>query len=80
MATKAAREKAVAIAGELGSKVGKPFTIHESSSNYSSSRTGYNMSQNVMGDGGGEPDTSSSGFAPGQISIRASVTVDFDLE
>ena len=82
MATKAAREKAVAIAGELGAKVGKPHSISENSVNVYGSRGGYNMmnAQNSMSEGTGPADTSSTGFAPGQISIRASVTVDFDLD
>ena len=82
MATKAAREKAVAIAGELGAKVGKAVTIHENSYNSYGSRGGYSnmMAQNASSEGGGEADTSSTGFAPGQISIRASVTIDFDLD
>lgn len=78
LATKAAREKAVAIAGQLGSKVGKPFSIREDGPGYSGSR-GYNATQNVMSEAG-ETDTSSSGFAVGQISIRANVTVDFDID
>lgn len=81
MATKAAREKAVAIAGELGAKVGKPHSISENSVNVYGSRGGYNMNaQNAVSEGSGAADTSSTGFAPGQISIRASVTVDFDLD
>ena len=85
MATKAAREKAVAIAGELGAKVGKPFNIRENAnSSYGwALRNAYqNVSQNVSGEsgGGGEADAASTGFAAGQISIRASVTIDFDID
>ena len=82
MAAKAAKEKATAIAGELGAKVGRAHTIHESSFNSYGSRGGYNMmAQNASSEsGGGDPDTGSTGFAPGQISIRAGVTVDFDLD
>ncbi len=93
LAIKAAKEKAVALAGELDMKVGKATSIQEYSSGwyspYSSFWSGSNsgMSQNVVqnssaGGGSGGPSDADSGdtFAPGQISVTASVSVTFELE
>lgn len=80
MAVRAAKEKAVALAGELGSKVGKPHTISEQSQPVT--LYGYNRSapmQNSMAFDGGEAGSSGS-FEPGTISISATVTVAFVLE
>jgi hypothetical protein len=83
LALKAAREKAEAMAAELGCKVGKPVTISEGAAGAGlwawGGRRGNQMTQNVMGEapsGGGE---GSEGFAPGQISVTASVNVSFEL-
>jgi len=76
MAIRAAHDKAAALAGELGQKVGRPRSITENGA--SMVRRGYGNIQNEsasVGDGGG----GDSGFAPGQISVSASVTVKFDL-
>jgi len=82
-ALKAAREKAVAMANELGQKVGKPLYIAEmgtemssaydsgSSSNYASN----NLSSSVSD---GVPDNKGS-VAPGMMSILARVKVTFEL-
>jgi uncharacterized protein len=83
MAVKAAKEKAQALASELGLKVGKARSLSEGGSwSYWSpwSSRGGGMSQNVIQNiaGGGEP--SDDGFAPGMISVRANVTVVFDLD
>jgi uncharacterized protein YggE len=81
MALKAAQEKAVAMAGELGLKVGKAQSISEGYSGgyYWSHRGGGAMSQNVSQQAGpGSEGTE--GFAPGMITISASVSVAFDLE
>lgn len=84
MALKAAREKATAMAAELEMKVGKPRSISESSGWFGYGWRGpggggqaQNAFQSVSGGGGEE---SEQGFAPGQISIRATVQVTFDLE
>lgn len=85
MAIKAAREKAVALAGELGAKVGKPYTITEGAANDWRS-SGYNrnnlqVQSNAANDAAETPgDGSSPAFAPGSISISASVDVAFLLE
>lgn len=78
LAIRAAREKAVALAGELGQKVGKAYSIEEDVP------TGRTMSQNVTSnaftidgaDSSGSPGT----LALGQINVNARVTVRFELE
>jgi len=82
LAIRAAREKAVALAGELGCKVGVPRSIGEGASSYYGwsgfyGRGNY-LSQNVAqygpaGDSGGET------LPLGQIGVRAQVSVVFDL-
>lgn len=84
MAIKAAKEKATLLAGELGVQVGGPRTISEGAvySGYFGGRyRNYNyMAQNAMqvapggGDGGGENNPL------GQIAVRATVSVTFDLK
>ena len=80
-AIQAAKEKAVALAGELGAKAGKPYTITEDTD---TGFRGYNA--NILNNaqvsviaapvGDGTTPT----FAPGTISITASVSVSFLLE
>jgi uncharacterized protein YggE len=88
MAIKAAKDKAIALAGELGQKIGKPRSIHEGGGGYWSSYNrwwgngggGY-MSQNSMqAQGARGPSDTDTGLAPGMISVQASVTVVFDLD
>lgn len=82
MAITAAKEKANALAGQLGMKVGKPISISESGgyaySSYMNSRYS-GMSQNAVTEGGPAGE-GSAGFAPGQIAVDATVSVTFDLE
>lgn len=76
MAIRAAKEKATALATELGQKVGKPIYISESSYNepmYKNVR----MMQNAY-DGGGA--SNGEVIALGQIEINASISVTFELE
>jgi len=84
LAIKAAQEKATALAGEMGQRIGKPQSIQENSADWWSSygaRWGGAMTQNVVQNAGGESTFSEDGtFAPGQISISARVTVTFELE
>jgi uncharacterized protein YggE len=81
MAILAAKEKAGALASQLGMKIGKPSSISESSGyGYSaamSSRYGA-MAQNAVS--AGPAGEGSNGFAPGQIAVDATVSVTFDLE
>ncbi len=79
-AIKAAKEKAIALATELGSVVGKPYTIAEATySNWGGAQGMFNS----VGQGGGdhEPeDGEASTFAPGTISISATINVSFLLQ
>ena len=80
-AIKAAREKADLIASQLGASVGPPRSIGETTNYYSPSR--YNraaMSQNVTSYASDDAPADIGGaVAPGQIAVRASVSVVFDL-
>jgi uncharacterized protein YggE len=85
LAIKAAREKAHALAGELGQKVGKPHSIQEGYGGWGyfrgwGSRWGGGMMQNVVQQGAGGTAAGESSIAPGQISVTAQVTVSFELE
>ncbi|HEY6171961.1 MAG TPA: SIMPL domain-containing protein [Candidatus Kapabacteria bacterium] len=78
MAIRAAKEKATALATELGQKIGKPITISESSYNvpmYKNVRTMQNASFSDESAG-----SSGEVIALGQIEIKASVSVTFELE
>jgi hypothetical protein len=85
MAIQAAREKAIALAKELGQKVGRPHTITEGGGGWLSpggwwgGRWGA-MSQNVQSNSGGGAPSESGGLSLGQITISAGVTVAFELE
>lgn len=93
MAIRAAREKAEALAGELGMKIGKPVTIHENaiyaSSGYHNYYGGYvrrfdyrGQMQNSVAEAPAPNDNAEAEdgtFSPGQIKIEASVTVVFEL-
>ena len=89
LALKAAREKAQKMAAVLGCTIGKPLSVSESDavSSYWSSwidwdgaATSLTMSQNKDRDsraaGGGDTES----MALGKISIRASVSVEFELK
>ena len=83
LAVKAAVEKAQAMAGAAGLKVGKPESISAYNQGggaaYGRMRGATsNMSQNVMSTAGGDGETSGT-FAPGRISVNASVTLTFRL-
>jgi uncharacterized protein len=86
LAIQAAKEKAVALSGELGQNVGDPLTIQEEQSGWWSSygawwgsRWGGGMTQNVIQEVGGASALADSSVAPGQIEITARVTVSFEL-
>lgn len=84
-AIRAAKEKATALAEELGAKVGKPQTIHEQTGggwwgwsgggNYNAMIQ--NVSQAAPGGGGEESDGN---LAVGMINVTATVQVTFRLE
>jgi uncharacterized protein YggE len=86
LAIQAAREKAVAMAGELGQAVGPPKTIYEQQVGWYSAynawwgaRYGGSMSQNVIQETGAGTMSSATTVAPGQITVNAKVTVTFEL-
>ena len=77
LAIRAAREKAVALAGELGQKVGKAYSIEEDVP------TGRMMSQNITSNAfitEGDSSASAGTLALGQINVNARVTVRFELD
>jgi uncharacterized protein YggE len=86
LAIRAAQEKAIALAGELGETVGAPRTIYEQQGGWRSSynawwepRWGGGMAQNVIQETGAGALPAESGVAPGQITVNARVTVNFEL-
>ena len=83
-AIRAAREKATAMAAELGQTIGKPWDISEDSFNdgFAQTRAFQNRSSYVQNSYSydGSAATQESTVAPGQVSIRASVRVSFQLE
>ena len=83
-AIRAAREKALAMAGELGQTIGKPWDISEegfnglfAQTNRSLYANNYVQASSYANDGS---PTEQSTVAPGEVSIRASVRVSFQLE
>jgi uncharacterized protein YggE len=88
LAIKAAQEKANALAGELDQRVGKPRTIQEDQVGWWSwynawwgaHWSGGPAAQNVIQEVGGESFMSEGVLAPGQITVKARVTVTFELE
>jgi uncharacterized protein YggE len=85
LAVRAAREKAGALSGELGQKVGEPLEIRELHANwwYGASwwgaRWGSGLAQNVVQELGDASALAGQSIAPGQIMVDASVTVSFAL-
>lgn len=85
LAIQAAREKAIALAGELGQTVGQPQMIQEVQSGWWSGyhswwgSWGGTMAQNVIQETGGVGPAGQGGLAPGQISVNARVSVSFEL-
>jgi uncharacterized protein len=96
LAIRAAKEKAVALTGELGAKLGKPTSIstYDNSGyygNYWGGNHGFFNGNNYAfqnssggggggGAGGGNSDTTEETFAIGQISVTATVNVSFLIE
>jgi uncharacterized protein YggE len=80
LALKAAQEKAAALAGAVGQKIGKAITIEEEVPN----RAGYalpNTSSNAISyDRGSDSSDSEGTLALGLIKVSARVTVKFVLE
>ena len=83
MAIKAAKEKAVALAKDLDSTVGKPRTISEGGGGYYFGRGNWGnrfsyMTQNSIQSMPAGPDGADT-LPLGQIAVQASVSVSFDL-
>jgi len=81
MAMRAAKEKAEALAGELGVKIGKVYNISEQSAGGYWLGSRFNSTSNsVANEIGGPADVEDAAFAVGQISVSASVSVSFRIE
>jgi uncharacterized protein YggE len=89
LAIQAAREKATAMAKALGEEIGAPTSIQEQYYGWYSwydyygwwgSGYGRGMSQNVMQESGGGGELPEGSLAPGQIGIRSTVSVTFELQ
>jgi uncharacterized protein YggE len=83
LAINAAKEKATALASELGQEIGDPIEIREVTDGWWSGYStwwgnGYGMAQNVIQNAQGAAPTDGS-LAPGQISVNAEVSVTFAL-
>ena len=87
LALKAAKEKAIKMASELGSVVGDPIRINETNyGNWYWYNTGWwgfsrnsGMSQNVVQNVSSGSGGNSDGIALGKISVKGSVSVTFEL-
>jgi uncharacterized protein YggE len=77
-AIRAAKEKAVAMAAELGQTIGKPWDISEDTFNGVFAQAN-SYAYASAGGGGGGPATEEPTVAPGEVTIRASVRVSFQL-
>ena len=88
MAIRAAKEKADALASELGVKRGKVYSISAndwggwwgSSGSYWGGRSGGGMFQNAVQNAGGPSEVTDGTLSIGQISVSASVNVSFLIE
>ena len=76
-AIRAAKEKAIALASELGAKVGKPHTITENSG---SDWSGAIITPNVISQPSFTQGDASPTFAPGTIAVSETINVSFILE
>ena len=80
MAIKAANEKAVALSAALNCKLGRPRVISEGSVGYSYKGFNFNSSSQNATQMDGDSMNVENGTLPlGQIAVRASVSVTFDL-
>lgn len=75
-AVRAAREKANKMAAELGQSLGKPWELTEEAE---PDRTAY-LNANFQGRSGGMPEQEASTIAGGEVTIRSTVRVSFQLE
>ncbi|HEX6187341.1 MAG TPA: SIMPL domain-containing protein [Pyrinomonadaceae bacterium] len=75
MAIRAAQEKAILLAREIGQSIGPAYSISE----YAGDSGRSNVAQNVTSVISGDLSSSESAIAPGSISVTAQVTVKFKL-
>ena len=87
LALKAAREKADAMAKELGAAAGDPLSIREEQNSWYSGYSSWwgwggagSASQNVVQNSPSVAGVSDLPLAPGQIAVSAQVAVDFELK
>lgn len=82
LAMKAAQEKATALASVLGEQIGRARDIREGQENAFGGLLQRNMNSqvNAYQNATASADTAESSLAPGTLSIRANVTVTFDLK
>lgn len=79
LAIRAAREKAVALSGEIGQKIGKAYSIEEDAPTRSyASQNSFTMNSSATS--GGDAAETEGTLALGQIAVNARVTVRFELE
>lgn len=86
LAVRAAKEKATALAAELGQQIGDPYRIAEEYSGWYSwydrwwgGRWDQGMTQNVIQESPGTAAPVEGTVAPGQISVTARVSVSFEM-
>ena len=83
-AIEAAKEKAEALSGKLGIKIGRAFTINEDSGSwyYGNNQRFAGQMQNASAYAGNEGAAAPEGstISPGQISVTAHISVSFELE
>jgi len=82
-AIRSAKEKAIALAGELGQKIKKPITITEDYQGKTTMRGNRNMSndyQTSTYEAFDLPSSGNSTIALGEINIQSKVTVIFEME
>jgi uncharacterized protein YggE len=82
MAMQAAQEKAEAMAAKLGQKIGKALLIEEVAdvSTRALPMNARMLANTTRGVAGGDAPAPETGFAPGQVTVDASVKVRFALE
>lgn len=80
-AIRAAKEKATALASELGQKIRKPLTINEDRITEYTARGNRNLTKsNYAGSYSDGSTSEGSTIAPGQIDMKAQVTVTFEMD
>jgi len=85
LALRAAQEKAAAMTGELGQALGEPRNIQELANDWWSGYSSWwwsnssSMTQNVIQEVNGSAAEYDSSLAPGQLAVKARVSVSFEM-